>query len=84
MDYSGQREWIRQKAMEFPALVGNRRMGCERIISDRVRRNYAIISADETRSHRDIRQERENVNLRIDRDKNSLGSSTYESNKKNN
>lgn len=83
MDYSDQREWIRQKAMEFPALVGNRSMGCERI-SDRVRRNYAIISADETRGHRDIRQERQSVNLRIDRDKNSLGSSTYESNKKNN
>lgn len=83
MDYSDQREWIRQKATEFPVLLGNRSM--ERIINDRVRQNYAIISADETRDHRDIRRERENVNLKIDRDKNSLvGSSTYESNEKNN
>lgn len=88
MDYSDQREWIRQKATiphptEFPMLLGNRGMGCERIISDRARRNYArLISADETRDH-DIRRKREVVNLKINRNKNSLvGSSTRESNEK--
>jgi len=82
VDYSDQREWIRQKstiphATEFPILLGNRGIGCERIISDRARRNYAI-SVDETRDH-DIRRERETINLKINRDKNSFSSSTHES-----
>jgi len=87
VDYSDQREWIRQKATiphatEFPILLGNRGIGCERIISDRARRNYAIINVDETRDH-DIRRERETINLKFNRDKNSLSSSMHESNEKN-
>lgn len=84
VDYSDQREWIRQKAIlhptEFPMLLGNRNIGCERIISDLTRRNCAIIN--ETRDH-DIRQEGETVNLKINRDKISfVGSDMHESKKK--
>ncbi|XP_077256812.1 uncharacterized protein LOC143894436 [Temnothorax americanus] len=85
VDYSNQREWIRQNATiphltEFPMFFGNRGIGCEKIINDR--RNCAIINADEARDH-DIRQELETVNLKINRDKNSIvGSNNHESKKK--
>lgn len=91
MDYSNdsnERKWIQQKAtiahpMEFPILLGDQSMNCERIISDHARRNYVIVNGDETRD-RDIRREQGNeaVNLKIDRDQNSLvGSSLHESKK---
>ncbi|XP_029669354.1 uncharacterized protein LOC115239140 [Formica exsecta] len=91
LDYSNdsnERKWIQQKAtiahpMEFPILLGNQSMDCERIISDHARRNYVIVDGDETRD-RNIRREQgsEAVNLKIDRDQNSLvGSSLHESKK---
>ncbi|XP_011700992.1 PREDICTED: uncharacterized protein LOC105457809 [Wasmannia auropunctata] len=88
VDYFDQRKWQDRATiphpMEFPMLFGSRGMSCsERIISDRAQRNYTVISADETRDH-DIRRERETVNLKINRNKNSfVDSSTHESEKKN-
>lgn len=93
MDYSNdsnERKWIRQKAtiahpMDFPILLGNQSMDRERIISNHTRRNYVTVSENEIRD-RDIRREQgsEAVNLKIDRDQNSLvDSNLHESEKKN-
>lgn len=85
MDYSDQREWIRQRAIphptEFPILLGNRGIGCERTVNDRTRRNCAIINADEARDH-DIRRERETVDLKVNRDEDSFADSSMHEPKK--
>lgn len=88
-DHTSERERIRQKTtvghpMELLALLDNRNMDCEKIASNRTRRNYVV--ADETGNHDALRKsENEAVNLKIDRDQNLLvGSNTHESNKRKN
>lgn len=91
MDYSNdsnERKWIRQKAtiahpMDFPILLGNQSMDRERIISNHTPRNCVTVSEDKIMA-RDIRraQGSEAVNLKIDRDQNSLVG-LHESEKKN-
>ncbi|EFN63704.1 hypothetical protein EAG_09630 [Camponotus floridanus] len=91
LDYSNdsdERKWMRQKVtiahpMDFPILLGNQSMDRERIISNHAPRNCVTASEDKIRD-RDIRREQgsEAVNLKIDRDQNSLVS-LHESEKKN-
>lgn len=70
--------------MEYPMLLGNPNAEYERIICERARRDYVVVGADETGDHIGVGLVRENeaVNLKIDRDQNSLDLGVNESNEK--
>lgn len=82
LDYShhtSEREWIQQKAtvahpIEYPVLLGNSNAEYERIICEHARRDYVVVDADETGDHMGVERQcaNEAVNLKVDRDQNSL------------
>ncbi|KAL6261444.1 hypothetical protein P5V15_006536 [Pogonomyrmex californicus] len=85
LDYSAQREWIRQKVAvphptEFSILLDNRNMG-ERIFNNPVRQNHAV-GTNEINDH-DILRECKIVNLKVEKDS-LVGSNRYEFNEKKN